>query len=66
MFTTLGGNLVGAQSVQDCFTIPIRLGQQDVWALVDTRCGRTLVKQDKGPCTPEIFQMKLIHGGVKD
>lgn len=36
-----------------------------VKALIDMRCGRTLVKGVPGPLTKEVLRMRCIHGDVK-
>lgn len=48
------------------FILPVILNRMMVDALIDTGCGRTLVKEAKGPFTWEILHMKCIHGDVRD
>lgn len=48
------------------FIIAVWLNRQGVEALVDTRFGRTLVKQVEGPPLSEMLQVKCIHSDVRD
>lgn len=48
------------------FTLPVTLNAVQVEALIDTGCGRTLVKRAKGPYTPKILKMQCIHGEIRE
>lgn len=39
-------------------------GKQET-ALVDTGCGRTLIRHAEGPRVPKIMQLKCIHGDIR-
>lgn len=48
------------------FTLTVTLNGVNVGALIDTGCGRTLVKRAKGPFTPEILRKECIHGDIRE
>lgn len=64
-FKSLRGVQIGASPapLRGHFTLPVTLNGKVVDALIDTECGRTLVKHIKGPFTSEILHMKCIPWG---
>lgn len=47
-------------------TLTVMLNGVEVGALINTGCGRILVKWAKGPYTPEVLRMQCIHGDVRE
>lgn len=34
--------------------------------MIDTQCGRNLVKKARGPYTPEVLRMECIHEAIRE
>lgn len=48
------------------FTLLVILNGEEVEALIDKGCERTLVRRAKGPFTPQILRMQCIHRDIRE
>lgn len=62
--TQVGPTLLGGRLGR--FMIPVALNGEQVEALIDTGCGRTLVRKARGPFNPEWLRLQCIHGDIRE